>query len=399
MKVKANLFAAVVLFCTVVLFTTIAFAATTYTVQRGDTLASIARQFNTTYPALAQANNIVNPNLIYVGQVLIVPDGSAPVATSVPSVPTSAPTQPPSGGAITHVVQRGDTISRIARAYGVSISAIVQTNRLSNPNIIYIGQVLRIPTVGLAVPTSIPTVIPPTSTSVPQATATTAPVQPTATTEPTPIPPTATNVPPTPTATATSAPAAPSGANLLVNPSVEGGHYNLNGLAELQVPDGWRLEWREGPNEFGTNDFRPETRVLSGIFLPPHERPMFIFEGWQTFKVFKGYGPINVSLLQDITLAPGTYQFEATVFPDQVASYEGGGKVYASPESAQVQLFTNNGQTTGWIFPTIGQANTLTFQFTVDSTQTVTVGVGLLGRYGLINNGFFVDNMKLRVVQ
>ena len=116
MKAKVNLFAAVVLFCAVLLFTTVVFAATTYTVQRGDTLASIARQFNTTYPALAEANNIVNPNLIYVGQLLIIPDGNAPAPTSVPSVPTSVPTQPPSGGTITHVVQRGDTISRIARA-------------------------------------------------------------------------------------------------------------------------------------------------------------------------------------------------------------------------------------------------------------------------------------------
>jgi len=184
-----------------------------------------------------------------------------------------------------------------------------------------------------------------------------------------------------------------------VNHSFEGGHYNLNGLAELQVPNGWRLEWREGPNNFGTHDFRPETRVLSGIFLPPNERPMFIFDGWHTFKVFKGYGPINVSLLQDIVLQPGTYEFEATVFPDQVEAYENGGKRYASGDAAQIELFAHNGQTTGSRFPIIGQANTMTFRFTVDSAQSVTVGIKMIGRYGLINNGFFVDNMKLRVVQ
>ncbi|MGE5602563.1 MAG: LysM peptidoglycan-binding domain-containing protein [Nitrososphaerales archaeon] len=44
-----------------------------YTVRRGDTLASIARRFNTTISALMQLNRIRNPNLIYVGQRLLVP--------------------------------------------------------------------------------------------------------------------------------------------------------------------------------------------------------------------------------------------------------------------------------------------------------------------------------------
>lgn len=64
---------------------------TTYVVQPGDTLYRIAVRFGVTVQAIAAANNIANTNLIYAGQVLIIPDsGSAPpVATAVP------PTNPP----------------------------------------------------------------------------------------------------------------------------------------------------------------------------------------------------------------------------------------------------------------------------------------------------------------
>lgn len=54
-------------------------AIVTYTVMSGDTLTKIARQFGTTVSALAKANGIANQDLIYVGQVLIIPD-SAEVA-------------------------------------------------------------------------------------------------------------------------------------------------------------------------------------------------------------------------------------------------------------------------------------------------------------------------------
>jgi hypothetical protein len=54
-----------------------------YTVQRGDTLYRIARKCNTSVPALTQANALRNPNRIYAGQVLIIPDGTGP--TPAPS--------------------------------------------------------------------------------------------------------------------------------------------------------------------------------------------------------------------------------------------------------------------------------------------------------------------------
>ncbi|MGV2437301.1 MAG UNVERIFIED_CONTAM: LysM peptidoglycan-binding domain-containing protein [Anaerolineae bacterium] len=62
----------------------------THTVQRGETLGSIARQYGTTFSAIATANNLANPNLIYVGQQLTIPGATAP-ATNPTAVPTSAP--------------------------------------------------------------------------------------------------------------------------------------------------------------------------------------------------------------------------------------------------------------------------------------------------------------------
>ena len=142
-----------------------------YTVQPGDYLAKIARQFNTTVSAILSVNNIANPNLIFPGQQLVIPTGGTtpPPATSMPAtVPppaTSVPSTPPPGGQTTYVVQPGDTLNSIARRFGTTTSAIAQANGIVNPNLIFVGQVLVIPTGGsVPQPTAIrgqPTVPPP----------------------------------------------------------------------------------------------------------------------------------------------------------------------------------------------------------------------------------------------
>lgn len=107
-----------------------------HVVQRGDTLYSIARRYGVTVQAVAQANGILNPNLIYVGQQLSIPGGT-------PS-PGPTPTPPPTSGTV-HVVAAGETLTRIALRYGVTVYAIVSANNLPNPNLIHVGQRLTIP--------------------------------------------------------------------------------------------------------------------------------------------------------------------------------------------------------------------------------------------------------------
>lgn len=108
----------------------------TYVVQPGDTLMAISRRFGVELAALVEANSIANPNLIYVGQRLLIP--SPPAAAPAPT-PTSAP---PGG---VHLVQRGETLYRIALRYGSTVSALVAANGLSDPNLIYVGQRLIVP--------------------------------------------------------------------------------------------------------------------------------------------------------------------------------------------------------------------------------------------------------------
>lgn len=100
-------------------------ATSTYTVQSGDTLSSIASKFGTSYQALASLNGISNPNLIYVGQALRV-NGSA------------------NTGSVYYTVRSGDNLSAIASRYGTSYQSIASLNGLANPNLIYAGQTLKI---------------------------------------------------------------------------------------------------------------------------------------------------------------------------------------------------------------------------------------------------------------
>ncbi|MDD4146207.1 MAG: peptidoglycan-binding protein, partial [Clostridia bacterium] len=65
-----------------------------YVVQAGDTLSSIAQKFGTTVEAIVRANNLADPNLIFVGQVLTIPGVAVPPTPPVIPVP---PTPPVSG--------------------------------------------------------------------------------------------------------------------------------------------------------------------------------------------------------------------------------------------------------------------------------------------------------------
>jgi peptidoglycan endopeptidase LytE len=112
----------------------------TYIVMRGDTLKSLANRFGTSMDVLVSLNaDITNINVIYEGQRMVVPSGSG-----VPSTPPPA-TPPPASGQ-TYTVQRGDTLRKIADRLNTTVDAILKVNpQISNPNLIYVGQVINLP--------------------------------------------------------------------------------------------------------------------------------------------------------------------------------------------------------------------------------------------------------------
>lgn len=102
----------------------------------GDNLSSIAAKFGTNYETLAKINNISNPNRIYVGQVLRLSAGSSTSSSTSSSSATSS--------AGTYTVKSGDTLSGIAAKLGTSYEVLARRNNITNPNLIYVGQVLSI---------------------------------------------------------------------------------------------------------------------------------------------------------------------------------------------------------------------------------------------------------------
>ncbi|MDX2139791.1 MAG: LysM peptidoglycan-binding domain-containing protein [Chloroflexota bacterium] len=130
-----------------------------HVVQPGENLFRISLRYGVSMQAIQQANGISNPNLIFVGQRLVIPAGGTvpPPATPLPGTPPPAPpTPPPGGGVTTYTVVRGDTLAAIARRFNVSVQSIASANGITNPNRIFVGQVLRIPAPGTTPPPATP---------------------------------------------------------------------------------------------------------------------------------------------------------------------------------------------------------------------------------------------------
>ena len=100
-----------------------------YVVKSGDTLSSIAIRYQTTVEEIVSLNSIVNPNLIYPGQILYINTSNFDKGAT---------------SKLLYTVRYGDTLSEIAYDYGTTVNELVRLNNISNPNIIYVGQVIRI---------------------------------------------------------------------------------------------------------------------------------------------------------------------------------------------------------------------------------------------------------------
>lgn len=96
----------------------------TYVIQPGDTLSGIAQRYGTTVNALASLNGIADPDLIYAGNTIRVPENG--------------------GNAQYYTIQPGDTLSGIAQRYGTTVSALASLNGISDPDLIYAGNTIRI---------------------------------------------------------------------------------------------------------------------------------------------------------------------------------------------------------------------------------------------------------------
>ena len=112
-----------------------------YEVQEGDSLWSIAQQFEVDMLTLIKLNNLdpANPN-IRVGDKLTIPGPDTQLPTDTP-----LPTNLPRGTKIEYQVQLGDSIGYIANKFNSTVDAIKEENDIENENEIYVGQILIVP--------------------------------------------------------------------------------------------------------------------------------------------------------------------------------------------------------------------------------------------------------------
>jgi LysM repeat protein len=118
-----------------------------YVVQNGDTLWDLAKRFDTTINELCKLNGISKDSILRIGMELEVPKaGDSLMSITKESAAVYQPTNFEGTGQVYKVVS-GDSLSKIANQYDVSVAAIKATNGLSSDTIL-IGQELLIPVEG-----------------------------------------------------------------------------------------------------------------------------------------------------------------------------------------------------------------------------------------------------------
>ncbi|MCP1143718.1 C40 family peptidase [Lysinibacillus endophyticus] len=112
--------------------------ASTYVVSKGDTLTKIAKTSNTTIDQLKEWNKLKN-DTIFVGQKLVVQSSK----TSKPVANTNTITESIEKDVSTYKIEKGDTLSKISKKFGVSIADLQKWNKLDSDKI-FVGQVLKL---------------------------------------------------------------------------------------------------------------------------------------------------------------------------------------------------------------------------------------------------------------
>lgn len=115
-----------------------------YVVRSGDTIGGIAARHGVSAKTLLDANGIRNPRALRVGQKLTIPGRGSSTTTAAALAPQpTAAVRARSDHA--HTIQKGDTIALLAQRYGVTVAAIQQRNGISDPSRLQVGQRVLIP--------------------------------------------------------------------------------------------------------------------------------------------------------------------------------------------------------------------------------------------------------------
>lgn len=120
-------------------------SSTSYTLQRGDSLYRLSLIFGVDVDDILAANDLANPNAIYPGLTLRIPDPEGASAVAEVRGATGSDT---TGG--TYTVTWGDTLAKIALSHNTTVDGLVAANGLASPDTIYPGQLLNIPEAGAA---------------------------------------------------------------------------------------------------------------------------------------------------------------------------------------------------------------------------------------------------------
>ncbi len=146
-----------------------------YTVQEGDSLAVISERFglgDKGIPLMLLLNPAIDPatQIVFVGQVIIVPNPGMELPTATPIPPDA-----PRGTQVDYVIQAGDTLASIAARFNSTVEDIQELNEIENANNIFVGQLIKVRlNLVTPVPTTPPTITPaggvtntPTATTTP----------------------------------------------------------------------------------------------------------------------------------------------------------------------------------------------------------------------------------------
>lgn len=111
----------------------------THIVTPGEKLAQIARSYGVSLEQIVEANGLTNPNHIWVGQPLVIPGATGGTAAYANTSSAGG-----SSAGESYTVRAGDTLSEIAKQFGVTQEELLRLNGLDNPRFIWVGQELQL---------------------------------------------------------------------------------------------------------------------------------------------------------------------------------------------------------------------------------------------------------------